>query len=116
MFGYATDETEDLMPAPIQYSHAMLRRLAEVRKMELSQSGPDAKSHSKYQDGVLTSVTSIVLSTQHLDEKMTSTDVRLVVEPYIRSFAGKIGYQMKLKWHVTQLENLLSVVPMAMRV
>ena len=67
MFGYATDETEDLMPAPIQYSHAMLRRLAEVRKNGTEPTlGPDAKSQLsvRYQDGVPTSVTSIVL---HLD-------------------------------------------------
>ena len=44
MFGYATDETPDLMPAPIQYSHAVLRRLAEVRKSGAEPSlGPDAK-------------------------------------------------------------------------
>ena len=63
MFGYATDETDDLMPAPIQYSHAILRRLAEVRKNgEEPTLGPDAKSQLsvKYQNGIPTGVTSIV--------------------------------------------------------
>ena len=103
MFGYATDETEDLMPAPIQYSHAILRRLAEVRKNGTEPTlGPDAKSQLsvKYQDGKPHSVTSIVLSTQHLDEKMESKDVRSVVEPYIREVLPKNWISNETKWHV----------------
>ena len=103
MFGYATDETEDLMPAPIQYSHAMLRRLAEVRKNGTEPSlGPDAKSQLsvKYHNGIPTSVTSIVLSTQHLDEKMSSKDVRSVVEPYIREVLPANWITNETKWHV----------------
>ena len=87
MFGYATNETEALMPAPIQYSHAILRRLAEVRKNGTEPTlGPDAKSQLsvRYENGKPVGVTSIVLSTQHLAEDMTSDDVRKVVEPYIR--------------------------------
>ena len=103
MFGYATDETEDLMPAPIQYSHAMLRRLAEVRKNGTEPSlGPDAKSQLsvKYHGGIPTSVTSIVLSTQHLDEKMSSKDVRSVVEPYIREVLPDNWITNETEWHV----------------
>ena len=103
MFGYATDETEDLMPAPIQYSHAILRRLAEVRKNGTEPTlGPDAKSQLsvKYQDGMPNSVTSIVLSTQHLDEKMNSEDVRSIVEPYIREVLPKNWITNETKWHV----------------
>ena len=103
MFGYATDETEDLMPAPIQYSHAILRRLAEVRKNGTEPNlGPDAKSQLsvKYQDGIPTGVTSIVLSTQHLDEKMTSSDVQSVVEPYIREVLPDSWISNETQWHV----------------
>ncbi len=103
MFGYATDETEDLMPAPIQYSHAILRRLAEVRKNGTEPTlGPDAKSQLsvKYQDGMPKGVTSIVLSTQHLDEKMTSADVRSVVEPYIREVLPDSWISNETQWHV----------------
>ena len=103
MFGYATDETEDLMPAPIQYSHAILRRLAEVRKNGAEPTlGPDAKSQLsvKYQNGIPTGVTSIVLSTQHLDEKMTSADVQLVVEPYIREVLPDSWISNETQWHV----------------
>ena len=87
MFGYATTETDALMPAPIQYSHAILRRLAEVRKSGQEPTlRPDAKSQVslRYEDGVPVEVTSIVLSTQHADESQTSDDIRAIVEPYIR--------------------------------
>ena len=87
MFGYATNETEALMPAPIQYAHAILRRLAEVRKNGTEPAlGPDAKSQLsiQYRDGKPVGVTSLVLSTQHLDETLSSNDVRAIVEPYIR--------------------------------
>ena len=103
MFGYATDETDDLMPAPIQYSHAILRRLAEVRKNGAEPTlGPDAKSQLsvKYQNGIPTGVTSIVLSTQHLDDKMTSADVRSVVEPYIREVLPDSWISNETQWHV----------------
>ena len=87
MFGYATDDTEALMPAPIQYSHAILRRLAEVRKSGAEPTlGPDAKSQLsvRYEGGKPVGVSSIVLSTQHTHEHQTSDDIRAIVEPYIR--------------------------------
>ena len=103
MFGYATNETEELMPAPIQYSHAILRRLAEVRKDGTEPTlGPDAKSQLsvRYENGKPVGVTSIVLSTQHLDEAMTSDDVRLVVEPYIRETLPEGWITAETAWHV----------------
>jgi len=87
MFGFATDETPELMPAPIHYAHAILRRLAEVRKDGSEPTlRPDAKSQLsvKYEDGRPVGVRSIVLSTQHADESQTSDDIRAIVEPYIR--------------------------------
>jgi S-adenosylmethionine synthetase len=103
MFGYATNETEELMPAPIQYSHAILRRLAQVRKDGTEPTlGPDAKSQLsvRYENGKPVGVTSIVLSTQHLDEAMTSDDVRLVVEPYIRETVPEGWITADTAWHV----------------
>jgi S-adenosylmethionine synthetase len=103
MFGYATNETEELMPAPIQYSHAILRRLAQVRKDGTEPTlGPDAKSQLsvRYENGKPVGVTSIVLSTQHLDEEMTSDDVRLVVEPYIRETLPEGWITADTAWHV----------------
>ena len=76
MFGYAVNETPELMPAPIQYAHAILRRLAEVRKSgEQPTLRPDAKSQIslRYENGDPAEVTSIVLSTQHAEESQTST-------------------------------------------
>jgi S-adenosylmethionine synthetase len=103
MFGYATNETEELMPAPIQYSHAILRRLAQVRKDGTEPTlGPDAKSQLsvRYENGKPVGVTSIVLSTQHLDEAMTSDDVRQVVEPYIRETLPEGWITADTAWHV----------------
>lgn len=87
MFGYATDETEALMPAPIQYAHGILQRLAEVRKSGQEPTlRPDAKSQLsvRYEGGKPVEVTSIVLSTQHESESQSSDDIRALVEPYIR--------------------------------
>ena len=103
MFGYATNETEALMPAPIQYAHAILRRLAEVRKSGAEPTlGPDAKSQLsvRYVDGRPVGVTSVVLSTQHLDEAMTSDDVRAVVEPYISEVLPEGWLGSDTAWHV----------------
>ena len=103
MFGYATDETPDLMPAPIQYSHAILRRLAEVRKSGTEPTlGPDAKSQLsvRYENGVPVGVTSVVLSTQHLDASLSSDDVHAIVEPYILEILPDEWIDSSTSWHV----------------
>ena len=103
MFGYATNETAELMPAPIQYSHAILRRLAEVRKNGTEpRLGPDAKSQisMRYEGAKPVEITSIVLSTQHLDESMSSNDVRDLVEPYIREELPEEWLTDATQWHV----------------
>ncbi|MDP5218627.1 methionine adenosyltransferase [Ruegeria sp. 2205SS24-7] len=103
MFGYATTETPALMPAPIQYSHAILRRLAEVRKNGTEPAlGPDAKSQLSviYRDGKPVGVSSVVLSTQHLDEALTSDDIRQIVEPYIRETLPDGWLSPETEWHV----------------
>ncbi len=103
MFGYATTETPALMPAPIQYSHAILRRLAEVRKNGSEPAlGPDAKSQLSvvYRDGKPVGVSSIVLSTQHLDESLSSDDIRAIVEPYITETLPEGWLSAETEWHV----------------
>jgi S-adenosylmethionine synthetase len=103
MFGYAVDETPELMPAPILYSHAILKRLAEVRKSGKEGTlGPDAKSQVtlRYEDGKPVEVTQLVLSTQHADEAQTSDDIRAIVEPYIREVVPNQWLTDKTEWHV----------------
>ena len=103
MFGYATRETPDLMPAPIQYAHAILRRLAEVRKSGAEPDlRPDAKSQIslRYAGGKPVEVTSIVLSTQHAHEGQTSADIRAIVEPYIREIIPGDWLTDATKWWV----------------
>ncbi|WP_293574449.1 methionine adenosyltransferase [Phaeobacter sp.] len=103
MFGFATNETTALMPAPIQYSHAILRRLAEVRKNGTEPAlGPDAKSQLSvvYENGKPVRVSSLVLSTQHLDESLTSNDIRGIVEPYIRETLPDGWLTDETVWHV----------------
>ncbi|MFT6696887.1 MAG: S-adenosylmethionine synthetase, partial [Paracoccaceae bacterium] len=103
MFGYAVRETPELMPAPIHYSHAILKRLAEVRKNGTEPTlGPDAKSQLslRYENGKPVEATSIVLSTQHMDETMSSQDVRAVVEPYIREVMPQAWITSATEWHV----------------
>ncbi len=103
MFGYAVDETEDLMPAPICYSHKILKELASARKSghEIDL-GPDSKSQLtvRYQNGIPTSVTCIVVSTQHVTESLTSLDVRSIVEPYILKVLPKGWVNQDTVWHI----------------
>ncbi|MCA0939077.1 methionine adenosyltransferase [Salipiger pacificus] len=103
MFGYATNETPELMPAPILYSHAVLKRLAEARKSGAEPMlGPDAKSQIsvRYEGGKPVGVTSIVLSTQHTDEGQSSDDIRAIIEPYIRSTLPEGWISPETEWWV----------------
>ncbi|KQY13335.1 methionine adenosyltransferase [Rhizobium sp. Root482] len=105
MFGYACRETADLMPAPIYYSHRILALLATARKTgegDAGRLGPDAKSQVtvRYVDGKPREVTTIVLSTQHLDESWDSAKVRTVVEPYIREALHDIEIAEDCDWYI----------------
>ncbi|WP_018633572.1 methionine adenosyltransferase [Neomegalonema perideroedes] len=103
MFGYAADETPELMPAPILYAHKMLRLISEARRDgSAAMLGPDAKSQLtvEYRDGKPVRAHTIVLSTQHLDEDMTSADVRAVVEPYVRKALPEGWIDSGTVWHV----------------
>ena len=103
MFGYATNETDALMPAPILYSHAILKRLAEVRKDGTEPTlRPDAKSQLtvRYEGGKPVGVSSIVLSTQHESESQTSDDIRAIVEPYIREILPDGWISEDTEWWV----------------
>ncbi|MEY3307120.1 MAG: hypothetical protein RLZZ413_1158 [Pseudomonadota bacterium] len=103
MFGYAVDETPELMPAPIQYAHAILRRLAEARRAGLEPTlRPDAKSQLsvRYEEGKPVEITSIVLSTQHQSPDQSSDDIRAIVEPYIREVLPSDWLTDKTEWWI----------------
>jgi len=85
MFGYACRETEALMPAPIQFSHQILKSLADARHSgKAPQFGPDAKAQVslRYENGKPVAATSVVVSTQHADG-LDQNEVREIVRPYV---------------------------------
>ena len=87
MFGFACRETEQLMPAPIHYAHAMLRSLAEARHSGAEPGlGPDAKSQVtlQYVDGKPVRASTVVVSTQH-GEELSQDDVRAIVRPHVEN-------------------------------
>ena len=91
MFGYACRETDVYMPAPLHYSHAILRSLAEARHSGAEPGlGPDAKSQVtlEYRDGKPVRATSIVVSTQHAAH-LSQDDVRAIVRPHVLNVLPK---------------------------
>ena len=91
MFGYACDETEVLMPAPIYYSHKILELMAIDRKNgKADKLEPDSKSQVtlQYEDGVPSKVTAVVVSTQH-SPKVSQSQVKEIVRPYLEKAIPK---------------------------
>ena len=91
MFGYACKETKDLMPAPIHFSHKILRLIAEDRKKGVIKGiEPDSKSQVSmlYEDDKPTKVTSVVISTQH-SKDLDQTQVKDLIIPYIKNSIPK---------------------------
>jgi S-adenosylmethionine synthetase len=101
MFGYASNETPELMPATLQYSHNILRKLAEVRHAGDKRLEPDAKSQVtiEYVDGKPVRATSIVLSTQHAPG-LSSADVADIVKPHILSVLPEGFTDENTVWHI----------------
>ena len=91
MFGYACDETEVLMPAPIYYSHKILELMALDRKSgKADKLEPDSKSQVtlKYEDGIPVKVTAVVISTQHSPD-VSQSQVKDIVRPYLEKAIPK---------------------------
>ena len=87
MFGYACKETPTLMPAPIYYSHEILRPLAKARHADANSGlGPDSKSQVtlQYENGKPVRATSVVVSTQHTED-MDQDKIREIVRPHVES-------------------------------
>ena len=103
MFGYACNETPELMPAPIFYAHKILRLIAEARHKGVENVlGPDSKSQVtvRYENGKPVGVTQIVVSHQHLIEDLSSAKVRELVEPYVYKALPDGWIGKDTIWHV----------------
>jgi S-adenosylmethionine synthetase len=100
MFGYAANETPELMPATLAYSHAILKRLAEVRHAGGSLLEPDAKTQVTihYEDGKPMRATSIVLSTQHASGK--AGEVADFVKPHVLAVLPEGFTDENTVWHI----------------
>ncbi len=110
MFGYASNETEVLMPAPIQYSHRLVERQAELRKNgSLPWLRPDAKSQvtMHYKDGKPHAVDAVVLSTQH-DPSISLKDLReAVMEEIIKPVLPAEWLHKDTKFHINPTGNFV---------
>jgi S-adenosylmethionine synthetase len=87
MFGFAVNETPQLMPAPLMYAHTIMRRMSEARHAgEIIEFGPDAKSQItlRYENGKPVGATSVVVSTQHA-EGVSPERVRELVRPFVET-------------------------------
>ena len=103
MFGYACNETPELMPAPIYYAHKILHELSKARRSGAEKRlGPDAKSQVtvQYEHGKPVAAAQIVVSHQHTDESLTSKDVEALVRPYVLSALPDGWITDKTVWHV----------------
>ena len=110
MFGYASNEVEGaLMPAPIHYSHQILKRLAEVRHADAnSPLEPDAKSQVsvRYENDRPVGVSAIVLSTQHKDG-LTPADISDIVKPHIVDIIPEGWITDDTIWHINPTGNFV---------
>ncbi len=102
MYGYACDETPELMPLPIMLAHKLTRRLAEVRKKKIvRQIGPDGKSQVsvEYHDGVPKRIAAVVISTQHLNSKSVPKLRAQIKKHVIEPVCGKY-LDSETKYHI----------------
>ncbi|MFT3728496.1 MAG: methionine adenosyltransferase [Terricaulis sp.] len=107
MFGYACSETPELMPATLQYSHNILKRLADARHAgQRPELEPDAKSQVtlRYENGKPVHVEQIVVSHQHAkrlgSDSYTSKRMRALIEPYVREVFPEGLITKKTSWHI----------------
>ena len=111
MFGYACDETKELMPAPIYYSHRLVEQQAKVRKSKkgLPWLRPDAKSQVtlRYKDGVAIGVDAVVLSTQHSPDIKLKDLREAVMEEIIKPVIPAKWISKNTKFHINPTGNFV---------
>ncbi|MFT5064234.1 MAG: S-adenosylmethionine synthetase [Gammaproteobacteria bacterium] len=103
MFGYACNETDTLMPAPLEYAHRLVRRQAQVRKDgTLPWLRPDAKSQVtfRYEDGIPVGIEAVVLSTQHTPDISTADLREAVMETIIKPVLPEEWLSEKTLFHI----------------
>jgi len=103
MFGYATNETEVYMPAPVTYAHRLVKKQAEVRKSgKLDWLRPDAKSQVTfaYENGVIVGIDAVVLSTQHSEDIQQKELVEAVMEEIIKPVLPEHLLSERTKFHI----------------
>jgi len=108
MFGYASDETEELTSAPLQWSHNILRRLAEARHGGDHRLEPDAKSQVtvQYENGVPSRILKVLISHQH-KEGLTPKDVEAIVKPYALEVLPQGMVTADTEWLVNPTGNFV---------
>jgi S-adenosylmethionine synthetase len=109
MFGYATAETPELMPATLQYAHNILKALAKARHADPSLGlEPDAKSQVTlvYENGKPVRAASIVLSTQHR-EGLSVADIGEIVRPYVLNVLPEGFVDESTAWHINPTGNFV---------
>ena len=116
MFGYACDETPELMPLPIMLAHKLVRRMTDLRKSKvLRYLGPDSKSQVtiEYRNGVAKRVQSVVLASQHTEEILDKTGERItekarkqLIEKIAKPILGKL-VDSKTGYYVNQTGKFL---------
>jgi len=115
MFGFACDETDELMPMPIQLAHRLTQRLSEVRKAKIVDFlRPDGKSQVtiEYRNGEPARVDCVVLSTQH-SEKVSNVDLRAaVMEQVIRPILPARMLDARTKYHINPTGRFVIGGPM----
>ena len=115
MFGYATNETEVLMPAAITYAHRLMEKQAEVRKSgKLSWLRPDAKSQLtlKYEDNKIVGVDAVVLSTQHSEEVSQKEIYEGVIEEIIKPILPSEWLSQQTKYFINPTGRFVIGGPM----
>ena len=103
MFGYACRETPDLMPAPIYYSHKILKLLSDARRSGVEKHlGPDSKSQVtiRYENGKPVCATQIVVSHQHVKEDLTSGEMQEIIRPYVEKALPQGWINKDTVWHI----------------